>query len=282
MSSKPNTNPEPQGALLPAAWLDFVHAESALGAPVAELSDADLRLRLRALVGEAELGDPERLLALRRAAAQAGALGSLAAKAAPAELDGLVVASLNTGARQDRAIDQLRSLPALAAPAALDAAVARIVIGDAAGSVRAPGVLDRLVEESLADPAKANTRSMAARLGRQAAPDELAERVESHLNGGAAERDAAADEPIGARAVAGALLSMGLAVALVVTIGLRANRKAPGTSAEPGTAAPSEIASTDAESQGRIAKVQLEVIMLDEDNLSDDDRNMLRFLGGAL
>ncbi len=316
MSAEPNTNPEPKGTPLPVEWLDFVQASAAeggaLGAPVDTLSDDELTLRLSVMDSGFDStwstepkGHTQRLAALRRAAAQVRALESLVPKPAPFELDGLVVASLHSGARQDRAVQQVQALASQPVPRELDEAVARMVIGDylggdadtAPGPFRAPGVLDRLVEESLSDPLKANAKSMTSRLGRQGAPDELTERVQSQLQRGdqgtpavASASSSASDEPIGARSVAAALVSMGLAAILVVTIAVRGNQESPSSNGDaPAEANPSVALADGAGGEGmaaggpeRVARVRLEVVMLDEDNLSDDDRNMLRLLGGAL
>lgn len=312
MPVHPDPTPEPQGPLLPVEWVDFVDKDSeratALGAAIELLSDDELALRLRALDEGSDLeslihsgGRTQHFAALRRAVAQARALTWMPPKVAPGELEGLVVASLYPGARQGRVVSQVQSLAPRPAPRNLDEAVARMVLRGAAGAdqargaFRAPGVLDRLVEEALADPAKAAARSMASRLSRPRAPDELAERVESNLRRGDGSRvlgpglskDESAEqlEPIGARSVAAALVSMGLAVALVAAIGLRGQPSSIPTTEPGGDATAVGLASNDAglgDGSERVVEVRLEVVMLDEDGLSDADRNMLRLLGGAL
>ena len=106
-----------------------------------------------------------------RARRRVAFLRGLPAVPAPRDLDGLVVAALQAGARQDRAIRALRSLPSVPAPTGLFERV---------HGPRAPAVLDRLVGEDLADPHKALARRYAGGLRRLRAPDDLARRVDGH------------------------------------------------------------------------------------------------------
>jgi hypothetical protein len=108
---------------------------------------------------------------------QIGALTTLSRLAPPTELDGLAVASWNAGHRQERATRAVRGLGRFPAPAALDEALWT----SGAGAEQAPPVLDRLVAEELADPAKSLTRRFAARLERLNAPDLLRRRLDVGL-----------------------------------------------------------------------------------------------------
>lgn len=93
---------------------------------------------------------------------------SLTRANAPSELDGAVVAALQAGARQERAIRALATLTPVAAPDDL----ARLLTAP-----RAPAVLDRLVGEDLVDPAKAFASRYARRLERLRAPADLEQRI---------------------------------------------------------------------------------------------------------
>jgi hypothetical protein len=112
------------------------------------------------------------------------ALAQLARVDAPAELTGRVVAELEAGRREERAIESVRSLARVAVPEHLEHAVARTAAPAAPAAVEAlaaPEVLSRLVEEELADPAKARVRRFVGSLERAAVPAELADRIEAAL-----------------------------------------------------------------------------------------------------
>lgn len=102
--------------------------------------------------------------------AQRRAFRDLARKSAPRELDGYVVAALQAGHRQDRAIEALRSLERMPMPLDADLAIWP------AGAV-APAALDRLVERDLQDPTHSIARRFAGRIERLQAPRELETRV---------------------------------------------------------------------------------------------------------
>jgi hypothetical protein len=113
------------------------------------------------------------------------ALGGLGRLRAPAELEGAVVAALEAGFRQERAVGALRGLGRVVSPRELDHALQ----GELASSaptpkalpavrrVRAPSVLADLVSEELGDPAGHRTRRFVGSLVRLSAPAELAERL---------------------------------------------------------------------------------------------------------
>jgi len=111
------------------------------------------------------------------------ALVDLARARAPAGLDGLVVAASQAGQRQDRALAHLRTALRQEAPARLDARVgiAGSVFPCEVGRVRAPAVLERLVEEELRDPHQALMRRFVSRLQRLDAPASLRARVQQIL-----------------------------------------------------------------------------------------------------
>ena len=127
-----------------------------------------------------------------RAARAAAALAGLERRAAPPELDGLVVASFQAGARQDRAVRALAELAPLEAPAQADAAVAarvefaarhpEVELGNP--RLHAPHVLERLVAEELADPAAGRARRFVGSLPRLHAPEDLAQGVHRDLAAG--------------------------------------------------------------------------------------------------
>lgn len=113
------------------------------------------------------------------------ALAALPRRDAPRELDGRVVAELGAGVRQERAVAAVRALGRVAPPAELDSAVggeARAAADtQSTGRPAAPRVLERLVAEELADPAKATVRRFVGSLRRVRAPRELSAAVARDL-----------------------------------------------------------------------------------------------------
>ena len=162
MSPAPRSPRDDQRSPLPAAWLDLVidAAHSEEGA--------------RAALGR-DPSDQERA-ALHAARGHLLALSALTRQNAPDSLEGVVVASLEAGHRQDRAARMTASLEPLAAPASLDRRVEAQLKRSAPG-LAAPSVLDRLVDERIGDPEAGMVRSMAGRLGRRTAPNALDERM---------------------------------------------------------------------------------------------------------
>jgi len=131
---------------------------------------------------------------LARAARRMSLVRSLAHLAAPIDLDGAVVAALQAGVRQERAIQAVTNLTPVAAPEVLARRVA---------APTAPAVLERLVGEDLADPAKALASRYTRRLERLRAPPDLEQRL-----GRAPRRSTSLYLPI-ALAAAGLLLTVG-------------------------------------------------------------------------
>lgn len=122
--------------------------------------------------------------AARRYAAQASAIAGLGRLDVPADLEGRVVAALQTGYREDRAIRGLTELSPLEAPPELDQLVHAVL-----GRQAAPAVLTRLVREDFEDPEGAGfTKRFIHKLARQRAPQSLAARVETQLVPGGARR----------------------------------------------------------------------------------------------
>ncbi len=120
----------------------------------------------------------------RRFRQRESVLGSLERRAVPAELDGRVIAALEAGYREDRAVAALRDLARVDVPSSLDRAVERVageVVLRAPTQVSAPDVLRRLVEEELSDPSKARARRFVGSLPREFAPAELDARVAAEL-----------------------------------------------------------------------------------------------------
>lgn len=159
------------------------------------------------------------------------ALSDLTAQRAPDVLAERIAREL-VGDRSRRLERALGSLARLAAPGALDAAVAaglggREPVGDAqrgersAGALRAlaivpaPAVLDRLVSEELAKPELQRAERFPGNLERLAAPEELREKLH-----GSVRRKAAV------RLLRGPLVALA-AAALVVWVALREDRPAP-------------------------------------------------------
>ena len=167
MSSASDPQDDRLDPTLPEAWLGEVFATAGEEAPSSGA---------RALLVDGEAPSEEQLRALASAKGHLKALRSLHGLRAPAELEGRVVASLEAGFRQDRAVGLVAGLGAEAAPGALDPMVEARVEENLEG-VQAPAVLGRLVEERVAAPAEGMVRSMAGRLDRKPAPEELDARV---------------------------------------------------------------------------------------------------------
>lgn len=98
-------------------------------------------------------------------------LSRLTAMPAPRELDGLVVAATQAGARQDRAVEALTNLTRRPMPNEVQPTFTVKKVQ------AAPRDLDRLVVSELADPKLAIARRLVGRLERQRVPDELAARL---------------------------------------------------------------------------------------------------------
>jgi hypothetical protein len=110
----------------------------------------------------------------RRAAQVELSFSRLARLTAPPELEGLTVGVLQAGRRQERAVVALRGLARLPAPPEL---VGR-ALEDSANAIRAPAVLERLVDEDLRNSTGALARRFAGRLERRRAPQALRERLQ--------------------------------------------------------------------------------------------------------
>lgn len=120
----------------------------------------------------------------KRLRARESLIGSLPRILAPAELSSRVVAAIQAGERQERAIRAVRGLGRLRSPSEMDDAVAaqarrasRDPLAELAGRRPAPSVLARLVSEELRDPAKARVARHVSSLPRFEAPVELEARV---------------------------------------------------------------------------------------------------------
>jgi hypothetical protein len=119
---------------------------------------------------------------LSRARHVARGLRSLRERRAPFELTGRVVAALQAGQRQERALDALRTLTRAPAPVELEQKLDLGPTGSRPSLASiAPNVLERLVAEELEDPAKAVARRFAGRLEHLAAPPDLLEMVEARF-----------------------------------------------------------------------------------------------------
>ncbi|MBK7878842.1 MAG: hypothetical protein IPJ77_24550 [Planctomycetes bacterium] len=94
----------------------------------------------------------------------------------PEELPGRVVAACHAGYLQDRATAWLHTMGRVEPPRELDQKVLGLPPG-----LRAPQVLERLVDEELREPSKALARRFAGRLERLEAPAELDARVVAEL-----------------------------------------------------------------------------------------------------
>jgi hypothetical protein len=138
-----------------------------------------------------------------------GALRFLPRCAAPAELEGRVVAALQAGHRQERSVRHLQALERREVPADLE----RALIEELSSGHPAPPELERRVASALFDdPQLHAARRAFRRLPRVAAPAALAERLEREL------APVASRGPLRPR-----LLRVGLAAAaaFVLYLGLR-------------------------------------------------------------
>jgi hypothetical protein len=145
---------------------------------------------------------------LARTERRVESLRAVGGPGAPLELDGLVVAAMQAGARQQRATRAVQSLSRAHTPEDLALRLA---------GPKAPHVLERLVREDLVDPAKAVASRYAGSLARLRAPRDLDRRL-SELRPGTIQRHA----PI-AMVAAGVMLALG---ALVVA-GILNGRRVP-------------------------------------------------------
>jgi len=133
------------------------------------------------LVDDAELNEhlascPECALAAKHYERQARALAGLDRQAAPSDLAGRVVAALQSGFRQERALRCVVELETIAAPPELDKLVSRALVRQPA-----PDVLERLVREDFENHDGSHfAKRFTHKLGREHAPEKLAERLESH------------------------------------------------------------------------------------------------------
>ena len=142
----------------------------------AEARAAALPTHLRATLE----ADPRAEAAWRRMLAQACALRGLSRQEVPQDLEGRVVAAMQPGARQERAVQAVRGLPERPIPDELEAIVRRRVEQPfRLPEVPAPAVLDRLVAEDFEDLPKAIVGRLAGRLPRKVAPGALARRLEA-------------------------------------------------------------------------------------------------------
>ncbi len=126
-----------------------------------------------------------------RAERLVGTLAAMVRAPAPRELDGLVVATMHEGHRQDRAVAALRSLGRLSTPGELTGRTLRSrrslrepwleepSSDEAAAGSGAPAVLERLVDENLRRGSADAGRRFASRLDRLRAPRVLRGRLEA-------------------------------------------------------------------------------------------------------
>jgi hypothetical protein len=119
----------------------------------------------------------------------ARAVMELEQRTAPAALDGRVVAALEAGVREERAVRAVCDLEREPLPESLERAVelaAELENTELANGLDTerhpvPTVLERLVGEELADPQRATVRRFVASLPRRPAPTELEARVHADL-----------------------------------------------------------------------------------------------------
>ena len=108
------------------------------------------------------------------------ALAGVPRLASPPQLEERVAGALRGEGRLARAIARVRELGRRPPPRELELAVEQRA-GELAHGRRAPGVLERLVAEELADPGKARSRRFVGSLERFSAPALLAERLSASL-----------------------------------------------------------------------------------------------------
>jgi len=138
---------------------------------------------------------------LTRVQRMAGELYGLESHAAPVELAGRVVAALQAGDRESRAVRAVENLSRVSSPETLAETIEDTVrqtrvepqLPDGSGTpdgmsgleprLDAPSVLERLVREELAEPQKYMVRRVVAGLPRETAPAALDGLVEAQLSG---------------------------------------------------------------------------------------------------
>jgi hypothetical protein len=195
-------------------------------------------LRFRAGLHDLVVADPEALahaascepcaaLAARVERA-AGAVADLKGLSAPVSLDGLVVAALEAGVREERAVRAVQGLEREPLPEPLEEAVeteaeiaaelerTELAAGFDTERQPVPSVLERLVSEELAQPDRAVVERFVFSLPRQKAPSELEARVHADLV-----EPAATPAPITAPRLLGRRLTLvgsTLAAGLLVTL----------------------------------------------------------------
>ena len=200
-SDRPQDDPSLKGqdgsrrpALIPEAWLDGV-VGSFNGAPTGGTDGIDAM-------------SADEAHAFERGKLVASWLQRLPSVSAPAELEGRIVAAMHSGFRQDRATSALGDIAPLAAPAALDAMVAKAILATEPQPRRvkeAPASLDELVEQRLRDSEAAMVKGMTGRLDAKFAPEGLDRQMERKLDGGRSR----ADRSAGREGEAAPMASMG-------------------------------------------------------------------------
>lgn len=150
--------------------------------------------------------DPAAALLWQRLVAQVRTLDRLPRLEAPADLEGRVVAALNEGYLQDRAVGHMASLERAEAPPSLDARVRHLAERPfALPGVVAPSVLDRLVELELED-----SPGLVARLmDKLVADDRARSPLHRILARGVLQRAGQAGQPLRRVAWAAALVAVG-------------------------------------------------------------------------
>ncbi len=225
-------------------------------------------------------GSAEEVQAAQRGRVVAQWLQSLERRSAPFGLDGRVVAAMNGGFRQDRAVAALAALRPEATPVELESMVAaRVLRNEPQARQTAPDQLDALVERRVAEPEATLVEGMAKRLDPIQAPSELEGRVEGELQVG--------DEPgVGSSAPLSTYrgLAAGLALAACALFMLFPNgRDQASSTAGPGVVPPAvEIAAAPVQSGDIVSSrsgISFRVVRVTEENMTAADRAVIGALG---
>ena len=259
---------EDAGAWIPEGYLPELPAQG--GAPGAPGEPLEL--------AESEDGpSPEQRAAILRGRLVAQWVHQLERQSAPFSLEGLVVAALNPGHRQQRAAGFIISLDPVAAPQSLDARVAESVFGvDPASIEPAPAALDDLVEERLDAPEATLVKGMAERLEAVPAPQELGLRLQRQI-------DSAEGLSRSSRRSRWAAVGVGLAVAAGLFLMIRLGSEVAPPSTPPGAPLePTAVASSDSDFPSTLTTASgltFQVTYVDAESMTASDRALLGAMG---
>lgn len=292
----PSAANDVRGELIPEAWLPGVDLPDGAG----QMGDTDAPDH--AAKGSAGAGDSKsdgldssglnagERLAITRGRQVATWLSRLEPQAAPFALEGLVVAGMNAGHRQQRSVDSLALLGHQGAPVALDGLVAAHILrsdpqarfrgadGAPGTELRAPDGLARLVEERVVEPEGTMVRGMAKRLDAVQAPSGLQSRLEREISDGLTDSKGRQR----GRLFSGRAMAASFALAAVVFLNFSSGDwvTAPSDVTDPagGSSSSLEVAAADGVSL-TASGLSFRVVRVTNETLTDADRAVIGALG---